>query len=78
MRPPDDDDDFQPIVPPESFLDSLIGKTKEDAALLIATMKMRTRIRSVDGMGTIGTADFRTDRVNIHLVKNIVTKVTIG
>lgn len=78
MRPPDDEDDFQPLFPPKNFLETLIGKTKEDASLLISTFKMRTRIRSVDGMGTIGTADFRQDRVNLHLVNNIVTKANIG
>jgi hypothetical protein len=72
-------EDWIIVFTPE-FAESLVGLTKENAVKTIKDVSpnLLCRVRSVDGKGIIGTADFRMDRANIHLVNNIVTKVTIG
>lgn len=54
----------------------LVGLTEEEAIEKSSTWKIRVRQR--DGVGLMGTCDYRTDRLNFTIVDGIVTKVNIG
>lgn len=54
----------------------LIGKTLEEARSLTS---MQIRVMNRDGKSLMGTADFRTDRINVSIKENkIVTIRGIG
>ncbi len=55
-----------------------VGLTREEALEKAKKEKKKCRIRSIDGKGTIGTADLDLDRLNFHLENNIVKEVTKG
>ena len=56
----------------------LIGLTEEDAVNKVAGAGMKCRIRSRDGNPFIGTCDYRLDRFNLTIEKNLVTKASLG
>jgi hypothetical protein len=60
------------------FLKSLIGKTETRARDLVKAQGMTFRITMKDGSHYVITMDYRTDRVNIHLVDNKVIKADVG
>lgn len=59
-------------------LSSLLGLTESDAVTTIEAAEMKARVRSREGQAFIGTCDYRTDRVNLHIMGGKVTKATIG
>lgn len=60
------------------ILVAVINLPVEEAIVKIKEAGFRARIRSEDGVGRIGTADFRTDRVNLIVVSGTVTEARIG
>jgi hypothetical protein len=53
--------------------EELIGKTVEEAKA--EHPAMRIRVMKLDGKGQIGTADYRTDRINVAVEDGIITEV---
>lgn len=60
------------------LLTSLIDKTKQEAANLIAAAGFEMRITQEDEQNFLGTCDLRFDRINLVIKNNTVTRVTIG
>lgn len=60
------------------ILVSVINLPLGEAIVKIKEAGFRARIRSEDGVGRVGTADYRTDRVNLHVVDGVVTEAGIG
>ena len=52
--------------------------TSEKAAAFAASNGYSMRVGSVDGVPQMLTMDFRWDRINVSLVKNVVTSCTYG
>lgn len=58
--------------------DSVVGMTEEEAEATVTDAGLVFRVVSVDGQPNLGTADYRTDRVNVEIVDGKVTEATIG
>ncbi len=56
----------------------VVGISTDKARAIIARAELPSRIVSMDGINYIVTRDFIPWRVNLTVVKNIVTKVTGG
>ena len=61
-----------------NFADTLIGMNIDEVETLAASKGFITRIVERDGESFIVTMDYRTNRVNLTVEKDIVTKVFIG
>ncbi len=61
-----------------TFADTLIGMNIDEVETLAASKGFITRIVERDGESFIVTMDYRTNRVNLTVEKDIVTKVFIG
>lgn len=59
-------------------INDLIGLTHEEAVKLAKENGFATRIREEDGKGFMGTTDYRTDRINLHITNCKITKVAKG
>jgi hypothetical protein len=59
-------------------INTIIGKPKEEAFLIIQENNMVSRIMEEDGVSKIGTFDFRSDRINLSLKNNIVIDFDFG
>ena len=62
--------------PSKDILDSLIGKTYEEAQELCDGYRLR--VTNKDGVAYVVTCDFRLDRINVELDNGIVTFSSIG
>lgn len=60
------------------FLESLIGKSKEEVSEICSSKNYRVRLSREDSTNYVGTCDLRFDRVNIQVDSGIVTKCSIG
>ena len=56
----------------------VIGMEKEAAIDLCKNQGVKVRVRSEDGQSFMGTADYRMDRINIHIQDGKVVKATRG
>lgn len=56
----------------------LIGRTKEDAEILLTNEGMKYRIVREDDRSYIVTMDLRMDRFNLEIDNGFVTRVEIG
>ena len=61
--------------PDLSQFQGLIGLTPEVAAKVCEANGYRLRVRTRDGQGMVGTADFRQDRINVAVDKGIITAI---
>lgn len=61
-----------------SIVNFLKGKTKEEAKALIKESGCCVRIAEENDIGGVGTADFRTDRINLHIKNNKVVDAYVG
>ncbi len=59
-------------------IEDLIGKTEEEATKMVTEYGATTRVVERDGRFPAVTRDYRTDRINLHLAKGLVARVTIG
>jgi len=62
----------------KELLESLIGKTKEDAETLCNENKFKMRVIREDSINYIITMDLRFDRINIRIDNGIVTSCDVG
>jgi hypothetical protein len=62
----------------DKFVESLIGMDESEAKGKIAEKDLCCRIRQRDGEDFIGTADFRTDRINFWVKDGKVIKAYVG
>jgi hypothetical protein len=58
--------------------DSLIGLTEDEAKKVATERGWSVRVAMRDGEAFMLTTDYRQDRVNIVVAKNVVTSVQIG
>ncbi len=58
--------------------DSYKGLSVEDARKKAEGENLRFRIREVDGVGVMGTADAMSNRVNVRVRDEIVVEAYIG
>lgn len=58
--------------------DLLIGLEHGEAKRLIEKAGGTSRVVSRDGCSLIITRDYRTDRMNLHLINNVVDNFSIG
>lgn len=56
----------------------VIGMEKQAAIDLIKGQGLKARLRSEDGQSFMGTADYRMDRINLHIQSGKVIKATRG
>lgn len=56
----------------------VIGMEKQAAIDLIKGQGLKVRIKSEDGVPFVGTCDYRTDRLNLHITDGKVTSVSKG
>ena len=56
----------------------LVGRTKEDAEILLTNEGMKYRIVREDDRSYIVTMDLRMDRFNLEIDNGFVTRVEIG
>ena len=57
---------------------TLVGKSLEEARAWASPNNLSLRVVRQDGKSVIITMDLRGDRVNVAIVKNMVTEVGIG
>ena len=60
------------------ILVAVIKLPVEEAIVKIKEAGFRARIVSEDGVGRVGTSEFRTDRVNLNIESGIVTSAFMG
>lgn len=60
------------------LIESLIGKSEEEARNIALFNGYTPRVRVRDGKGLIGTADFKMNRVNFIIENDKVTEVKFG
>ena len=58
--------------------DSLIGMSEAAAEMCANELDWQYRVGQRDGEMFAGTFDYRTDRVTVTVMKNVVTKVYLG
>jgi hypothetical protein len=73
---PNPDGPVAPLTPESS--QTLIGMTEDEASKMATTNGWAVRIAMRDGEPFTLTMDYRQDRVNLMVEKNLVTKVDIG
>lgn len=56
----------------------VIGMEKQAAIDLIKGRGLKARVRSEDGQSFMGTADYRRDRINLHIQDGKVVKASVG
>lgn len=56
----------------------VIGMEKQAAIDLITGQGVKCRVRSEDGQSFMGTADYRMDRINLHIQDGKVIKANRG
>ncbi len=61
----------------EQIREKIIGMTEEDSIRLISENNINYRIVIKDSKPYIITCDFRMDRLNLYLEKNIIIKCEI-
>lgn len=61
----------------EFDINTIIGKTKEEAKEIINNHGYKFRITSENDINYIITTDFRSDRINVDLKNNIVINFDI-
>lgn len=60
------------------LVDSVLGKTEEEAKLLASSSGFSTRVVQRDDEKFVVTMDLRFDRLNLYIENNIVIKSNIG
>lgn len=60
------------------LVDSVLGKTEEEAKLLASSSGFSTRVVQRDEEKFLVTMDLRFDRLNLYIENKIVTKSNIG
>ena len=71
---PDDWDGW--VVPrPTPDIDDIVGMTTLDAKAYLQDIGHTMRVMILDGQSLIGTADFRSNRVNVAVEADVVVKV---
>lgn len=58
--------------------EDVIGMEKQAAIDFCKTQGVKVRVRSEDGKSFIGTADYRMDRINLHIENGKVVKANRG
>ena len=53
----------------------LVGKTLEEGKVYAESQGCTIRVTSKDGEGMMVTMDFRPNRINVSIVKNVITGV---
>ena len=66
------------LGPTETFAKTLVGKTLPAAQAATTGAGYTLRVVSVNGKPNAVTMDLRTDRVNVEVVKNVVTRAFAG
>ena len=65
--------------PDQTAIDAaLVGLTAEDAAAAAAKAGYEVRVVSVDGEPRAMTMDFRTNRINLEIENDVVTRAYVG
>lgn len=59
-------------------LEALVGLTMDEARQIVAQRPLAFRILTEDGESFPATADYRTDRVNVHVQAGRVTAADVG
>lgn len=67
-----------PVVITNAQAATLIGMKKQSAISCIQSINGITRIAQEDGESFALTKDYRTERVDLTIVKGVVTKVSVG
>ena len=62
----------------EQIKEQIIGMTEEDSIKLISENDINYRIVIKDSKPYIITCDFKMDRLNLYIEKNIIIKCEIG
>ena len=62
----------------EQIKEQVIGMTEEDGGKLISENDINYRIVIKDSKPYIITCDFKMDRLNLYIEKNIIIKCEIG
>lgn len=62
----------------DSIKTLLVGMTRENATKTLKEMDLDVRATRIDGVGQIGTCDYRLDRVNLWVEKGLVTNAYPG
>ena len=62
--------------PSKDILDSLIGKTYEEAQELCDGYRLR--VTNKDGVAYVVTCDLRLDRINLELLDDKIVRSSIG
>jgi len=62
----------------KDYLNSLIGKTKEDAIKICIDDKYNYRIIREDDTNYMVTCDFQFYRINFEIDNNLISDATIG
>ena len=60
------------------LIDSLIGKTIDEARSIAESHDYMVRVLSSDGMPFVCTMDLRHDRIGVHVWEGIVNSAKIG
>jgi hypothetical protein len=66
------------VAATKKFAQTLIGLTVQAADKAAVSNGYVIREVSIDGVGQIVTADYRTNRIDVTVVHDIVTEVTVG
>ncbi len=64
-----------PIMGLRSSTENIIGKTVAEATSMLASVGMKLRILSEDGMNLLGSTDYDKARCNVAVKKGVVTEV---
>lgn len=66
------------VNPETGNIDCLIGMKLDDAVKRITDVGMTCRCQSIDGVGQIGTCDFKMIRVGLYVEDELITGANIG
>ena len=56
-------------------IQKIIGMSREEAQKTLQANGLTLRCQNLNGQSLIGTCDYRTDRVNVAIRENKITKV---
>lgn len=62
----------------EETIQSFVGQTEEEARVKAIRLMLDVRILHRDGVDSVGTCEFRNDRINLSIVNDIVTEAHLG
>lgn len=66
------------LITQKELLNNLIGKTEDEAKVISFNAKYVIRTVRIDDNYILCTTDYRTDRINIEIDKNLVTNSYVG